>query len=48
MQVIDLDLAWRQALTDFNARMADLEMAVGAPIDLTSATTAPSPQEEKQ
>jgi outer membrane protein TolC len=48
MQVIDLDLAWRQALADFNARMADLEMAVGAPIDLTSATTAPSPQEEKQ
>jgi cobalt-zinc-cadmium efflux system outer membrane protein len=48
MQVIDLDLAWRQALADFNARMADLEIAVGAPIDLQSATPAPSPQEEKQ
>jgi outer membrane protein TolC len=47
MQVIDLDLAWRQALADFNARMADLEMAVGAPIDLSPATAA-SAQEERQ
>ena len=32
MTVIDLDLAYFQALADFEARMADLEMAVGAPI----------------
>ena len=48
MQVIDIDLAWLQALADFNTRMADLEMAVGAPIDLTGTTMAPSTQEEKQ
>ena len=48
MQVIDIDLAWLQALADFNTRMADLEMAVGAPIDLTGTTVAPSTQEEKQ
>jgi outer membrane protein TolC len=47
MQVIDLDLAWRQALTDFNARMADLEMTVGTPIDLPSSTAAPAQQEDK-
>lgn len=34
MRVIDLDLAWLQALADFNTRMADLGMAVGAPIRL--------------
>ena len=48
MQVIDIDLAWLQALADFNTRMADLEMAVGAPIDLTGTTVAPTTQEEKQ
>jgi len=48
MQVIDIDLAWLQALADFNTRLADLEMAVGAPIDLTGTTVAPSTQEEKQ
>ncbi len=44
MQVIDIDLAWLQARADFNTRMADLELAVGAPID----RTAPSAQEGKQ
>lgn len=48
MQVIDIDLAWLQALADFNARMADLELAVGAPIDLTDTTDTPSMQEKKQ
>lgn len=48
MQVIDIDLAWLQALADFNTRMADLELAVGAPIDLTGKTVAPTTQEEKQ
>ena len=31
--VIDLDLAYYQALADFETRFADLELAVGAPID---------------
>lgn len=48
MQVIDIDLAWLQALADFNTRMADLELAVGAPVDLTGATDAPTTQEEEQ
>jgi outer membrane protein TolC len=48
MQVIDIDLAWLQALADFNTRMADLELAVGAPIDLTETAAAPSTPEEKQ
>jgi cobalt-zinc-cadmium efflux system outer membrane protein len=33
MTVIDLDLAYLQSLADFEARLADLELAVGAPID---------------
>ena len=33
MTVIDLDLAYFQALADFEARLADLELAVGVPID---------------
>jgi outer membrane protein TolC len=33
MTVIDLDLAYFQALADFEARLADLELAVGTPID---------------
>jgi cobalt-zinc-cadmium efflux system outer membrane protein len=33
MTVIDLDLAYLQAVADFEARLADLELAVGAPIE---------------
>ena len=33
MRVIDLDLAWAQAIGDFDARLANLEMATGAPVD---------------
>jgi len=33
MTVIDLDLAYFQALGDFEARLADLELAVGTPVD---------------
>jgi len=33
MRVIDIDLAWAQAVGEFNARLADLELAVGAPVD---------------
>ena len=32
MRVIDLDLAWMQAVGDFDARLADLEMVTGAPV----------------
>ncbi|HXS74606.1 MAG TPA: TolC family protein [Terracidiphilus sp.] len=33
MRVIDIDLAWVQAMGDFDARLADLEMTVGRPVD---------------
>jgi len=33
MTVIDMDLAYFQALADFEARLADLELAVGKPCD---------------
>ena len=35
MAVIDMDLNRIQALGDFNNRLADLELAVGRPVDLT-------------
>ena len=40
MTVIDIDLAYFQALGDFEARLADLELAVGAPIDQVQKSTA--------
>ena len=48
MTVIDIDLASLQALADFNTRLADLEMAVGAPIDLDQARPVHATKEEKQ
>jgi outer membrane protein TolC len=48
MDVIDIDLAWLQALADFNTRMADLELAVGAPIDLDGTVPAPAAHEENR
>jgi cobalt-zinc-cadmium efflux system outer membrane protein len=33
MTVIDIDLAWIQAVADFDTRLADLELATGAPLD---------------
>jgi outer membrane protein TolC len=33
MTVIDLDLAYFQALADFESRLADLELAIGKPVD---------------
>ena len=33
MRVIDLDLSWMQAVGEFDARLADLEMVTGAPVD---------------
>ena len=43
MTVIDIDLSWRQAMGDFSARIADLEMAVGVPIEQQFA----APEEKK-
>jgi outer membrane protein TolC len=48
MAVIDIELARIQALADFNTRLAELELATGAPIDLTQPQTAPIAQEGKQ
>ena len=39
MSVIDIDLAWLQATADFDTRLADLELATGAPIDHLQTTT---------
>lgn len=33
MRVVDMDLAWMQAVGDFDARLADLEMATGSDVD---------------
>ncbi|HEX3661425.1 MAG TPA: TolC family protein [Acidobacteriaceae bacterium] len=44
MTVIDIELARLQALADFNMRLADLELAVGEPVDLT---LPPAAQEGK-
>jgi outer membrane protein TolC len=33
MTVVNIDLAWLQAVGDFDARLADLEMATGTPIN---------------
>jgi outer membrane protein TolC len=40
MAVIDIDLAYFQALGDFEVRLADLELAVGAPINQVQKSTA--------
>jgi cobalt-zinc-cadmium efflux system outer membrane protein len=36
MRVVDIDLAWAQAVGDFDARLADLEMVIGQPIETLS------------
>ena len=33
MTVVDVDLAWFQAVADFDARLADLELATGTSLD---------------
>ena len=33
MEVINVDLAWLQAIADYDTRLADLELAAGAPLD---------------
>jgi outer membrane protein TolC len=37
MTVIDVDLAWLQAVADFDTRLADLEFATGSPLEQTDA-----------
>jgi outer membrane protein TolC len=38
MTVINVDLAWLQAVADFDTRLADLELATGSPIDLSDSS----------
>jgi outer membrane protein TolC len=37
MTVVNIDLAWLQAVADFDARLADLELATGAPINASDS-----------
>ena len=39
MTVVDVDLDWFQAVADFDTRMADLELATGAPLDQQQQST---------
>ena len=39
MTVIDVDLAWLQSVADFDTRLADLELATGAPLDSINRPT---------
>ncbi len=39
--VVDIDLAYFQAMADFETRFTDLELAVGAPIDRTGQPNTP-------
>jgi outer membrane protein, heavy metal efflux system len=39
MTVIDIDLAWIQAVADFDTRLADLELATGAPLNQLQPVT---------
>ena len=41
MTVVDIDLAYFQALADFETRFADLELAVGTPINRTAQPASP-------
>ena len=48
MAVIDVNLAWFQSMGDFARNMADLELAVGAPVDATTQQPNATTQEENQ
>lgn len=48
MAVIDIELASLQSEADFQTHLADLELAVGAPIDLIPASAAPTAPEATQ
>jgi len=41
MTVIDIDLAWLTAVADFDTRLADLELATGAPVTTGNAPNQP-------
>lgn len=43
MTVIDADLAWVQSVADFDTRLADLELATGAPLDQQQTTPEVKP-----
>jgi outer membrane protein TolC len=48
MAVIDVNLAWFQSMGEFAASMSDLELAVGAPIEVnTQQPTAATPEENQ-
>lgn len=47
MTVIDVDLTWVQSVADFDARLAGLELAVGAPLDRFQLSTQLSGPEVK-
>lgn len=47
MAVIDVNLAWFQSMGEFAASVADLELAVGSPVDLTNQTR-PTVREKEQ
>jgi hypothetical protein len=40
MAVVDIDLAWIQAVADFDSRLADLELAAGASLQQFESPTA--------
>jgi outer membrane protein, heavy metal efflux system len=40
MAVVDIDLAWIQAVADFDSRLADLELAAGASLQQVGSPTA--------
>jgi len=48
MAVIDVNLAWLQSMGDFATGMAELELAVGAPIDATTQQPKAATPEENQ
>ncbi len=48
MAVIDVNLAWLQSMGEFAARMADLELAAGAPVDVTAQQSKAATPEENQ
>lgn len=43
MTVIDTDLSWVQSVEDFDTRLADLELATGAPLDRQQTTPEVKP-----
>jgi outer membrane protein TolC len=40
MSLVDIDLAWIQAMGEFDARLAELELAIGKPLELTAPSTS--------